>query len=49
MDETGESSVLLVVRFLLGSLLSLYVSGPGRLSFDAMGADENREKSAPRL
>jgi putative oxidoreductase len=30
-----------------GGLLALYVSGPGRLSFDAMGARENQEKSAP--
>src|SRR5215469_6667648 len=32
-----------------GGLLSLYVSGPGRLSFDVMGAGESQEKSAPRL
>jgi uncharacterized membrane protein YphA (DoxX/SURF4 family) len=28
-----------------GGLLSLYVSGPGKLSFDAMGAREEDEKS----
>src|SRR5690349_14011770 len=31
-----------------GGLLALYVSGPGRLSFDAMGAREGEERSAPR-
>jgi putative oxidoreductase len=31
-----------------GGLLALHVSGPGRLSFDAMGAREERDESASR-
>lgn len=31
-----------------GGLLALYVSGPGRLSFDAMGTRAGEEESAPR-
>lgn len=47
-DDHAQMFHFLKNAAIAGGLLSLYVSGPGRLSFDAMSADENQETSAPR-